>query len=221
MRTRGMWIVAGLVMTAAPLLGQGGPRARGARGVGMGPMVPGVERNIGLALGRADELGLDENQVRELRAMQEELASVRGNLDQELQAYRQRIRDEERTLRETRRTEMEGMRQRRSEALGAFPDRYEGILSPAQQTQIREWFREDATRARRRVPVARDGRGPGVAPARGLRGGPGRTARPGAPVRSQRIRARAESGGRLLPAERAVLRSRVRAAARARGIGPV
>lgn len=176
MRMRGIGIVAGLVMTAAPVLAQAGPQLRGPRGGAAGAMVPGVERNIGLALGRAAELGLSEDQVRELRAMQEEMASVRGELEQEARDYRQRVREEQRALRERQRAEMEGLRERRREALEPFPERYGGVLSSAQRNQIREWVREDAVRDRRvgariraerafRIRARAVARGRGIGPA--------------------------------------------------------
>ena len=74
---RAIWVVAGLLAAAGPVLGQGGPPVRGARGGGLGPGAPGVERNLAVALERADELGLDEDQVLELQAMRDELAALR------------------------------------------------------------------------------------------------------------------------------------------------
>ena len=156
MRARTRWMVAGM-MVAAPLMAQQDPGVRGGpQGRGMGPMEPGVERNIELALSRAETLGLDEGRVQELRAMQQELARVREGMGRDVEAFRQEARQQDRELREARRARAQALRDQRQEAIRPFRERYEELLTEAQRTQVRQWARRDG---------ARDGRGL-VAPGR-------------------------------------------------------
>lgn len=204
MRARTRWMVTGLMVAAAPLVAQQGPGARGPQGRGMGPMGPGVERNIEVALSRAETLGLGEARVQELRAMQEELARVREGLGKDVEAFRQETRRQDRDLREARRAQAQSLREKRQEALQPFQQRYEGLLTEAQRTQIRQWARDDGAR-----------RGGGsMAPGRSTmqRGGRGSMA-PGRPAMQR------GGGGSMTPGRSAMQRGGVRAVAPRRGPG--
>lgn len=192
MRWTGLWVVAALLVAAGPVLGQGGRQSRGVRGVGVGPGTPGVAGNVAIALQRADELGLDEAQVQELRAIQEQLAAVRRERDQELQAFRQRLREEDRTVREERRSEIQALRQRRTDALREFPERYEELLTDGQRSQVRELARDDARRARRARVGFQGPRDGGFTRTRAVRAGGGRVTGIRARVQANRARVQAD-----------------------------
>lgn len=214
MRRMGTWIALGLTLAAVPVAAQQGPRGRGVRGSGPGDGGPRMERNIELALGRAEELGLDENQVAELRALREELSGVRGELAEEGRGVQQRMLDRAREARDANRQEMTALRERHREALQPFPGRYDALLNEAQRNQVGTWMRQEARRGRRGGAPAVRGRRPGA----GMRGG-GAGSPPAARPRSGlgTVPPRLRPGQRLLPAERAVLRMRMRVRRPGRG----
>jgi len=214
MTRTGILMALGLTLAAVPLAAQQGPRGRGFRGNGAGDGAPRLERNIELALGRAEELGLDENQIAELRALRDELSGVRGELAEEGRGVRQRMVDRTREARDATRQEMTALRERHQEALQPFPGRWDALLNEAQRNQVGTWMRQEARRGPgRRVPAARGNR-----PGAGMRGGGSgwpsrarlRSGRGMAPGAVGQAPARLRSGQRLLPAERAVLRNRMR-----------
>lgn len=149
MRARTRWMVVGMMAAAAPLLAQQGPGARGPQGRGMASREPGVARNIELALSRAETLGLDEARVQELRAMREDLARVREEMGRDVEAFREEARQQDREVREARRARARDLREQGQEALRPFQERYEGLLTEAQRTQVRQWSRPAGARGGR------------------------------------------------------------------------
>ncbi|MDT8340889.1 MAG: hypothetical protein RQ751_05185 [Longimicrobiales bacterium] len=145
MRYAARWVMAGMLVCAAPLAGQrwgGGP---GGSGGMMRGNAPGLARMVEVALARADELGLDEARIIELRALRNEVDAARTTLREEREARRAETRAQVEAGecpcggRGEAREQARETRERGAELLRPLAERYRAALTEEERLQVRRW----------------------------------------------------------------------------------